>query len=114
MATRAMSRWGISAWMGVVSAIAAPLSTRSPIAGVRSARWARKESARDRPRPADERVGNEGKGDDQPETRTLHVNLATNAPVTGISVSVRVPGSFDSGRMSFQIDDVGWTDVHDG
>jgi lysophospholipase L1-like esterase len=39
----------------------------------------------------------------------LHVNLAGNAPVTGISVSVRADG-----LPSFQIDDVGWTDVRDG
>jgi lysophospholipase L1-like esterase len=44
----------------------------------------------------------------------LHVNLAGNAPITGISVSVRVEGTSGSGRLSFQIDDVGWTDIRDG
>jgi hypothetical protein len=44
----------------------------------------------------------------------LHVNLAGNAPVTGISVSVRVEGTAASGPLSFQIDDVGWTDIRDG
>ena len=44
----------------------------------------------------------------------LHVTLPDNAPVTGISVSVRVEGSSDSGLVSFQVDDVGWTDVRDG
>jgi raffinose/stachyose/melibiose transport system substrate-binding protein len=40
--------------------------------------------------------------------------LAAAGGRTGISVSVGVPGTFDGGRMSFQIDDAGWTDVHDG
>jgi hypothetical protein len=44
----------------------------------------------------------------------LHANLASNAPITGISVSVRVEGTAASGRLSFQIDDVGWTDIRDG
>jgi lysophospholipase L1-like esterase len=44
----------------------------------------------------------------------LHVNLAGNQPITGITVSVRVEGTPDSGRLSFQIDDVGWTDIRDG
>jgi hypothetical protein len=44
----------------------------------------------------------------------LHVNLAGHAPITGISISVRVEGTSDSGRLSFQIDDIGWTDVRDG
>ncbi len=43
----------------------------------------------------------------------LHVNLSGNAPVTGIAVSVRVEGTSDSGRLSFQVDDVGWTNVRD-
>jgi lysophospholipase L1-like esterase len=44
----------------------------------------------------------------------LHVNLSGNAPVTGISVSVRFEGDSDSGRLSFQVDDVGWTSVRGG
>jgi lysophospholipase L1-like esterase len=44
----------------------------------------------------------------------LHVNLSGNTPVTGISVSLRVEGSSNSGRLSFQVDDLGWTNVHDG
>ena len=44
----------------------------------------------------------------------MHVNLTDNEPITGISVSVRVEGTADSGRLSFQIDDVGWTDIRDG
>jgi len=44
----------------------------------------------------------------------LHVNLAGNAPITDISVSVRVNGAAGSGPVSFQIDDVGWTDTRDG
>jgi hypothetical protein len=34
--------------------------------------------------------------------------------ITGMSVSVRVEDTADSGRLSFQIDDVGWTDIRDG
>jgi hypothetical protein len=41
----------------------------------------------------------------------LHVNLSGAAPVTGISVSVRVA---DTGQLSFQIDDIGWTSARDG
>jgi lysophospholipase L1-like esterase len=41
----------------------------------------------------------------------LHVNLSGHAPVTGISVGVRVAGT---PQPSFQVDDVGWTDVRDG
>ncbi len=44
----------------------------------------------------------------------LHVNLPGTGPVTGISVSVRMEGTADSGRLSFQVDDVGWTDIRDG
>jgi hypothetical protein len=44
----------------------------------------------------------------------LHVNLAGDAPITGISVSVRGNGASGSGPLSFQIDDVGWTDIRDG
>lgn len=41
----------------------------------------------------------------------LHVNLSGNVPVTGISVSVRAEGTANSGLLSFQVDDVGWTNV---
>lgn len=44
----------------------------------------------------------------------LHVNLSGNAPVTGISVGIRVESTSASGRLSFQVDDVGWTSVRDG
>ena len=44
----------------------------------------------------------------------LHVNLLANGPVTGISVSVRMEGTADRGRLSFQVDDVGWTDIRNG
>ncbi|MFL6126004.1 SGNH/GDSL hydrolase family protein [Actinophytocola sp.] len=44
----------------------------------------------------------------------LHVNLPSTAPVTGLSVSVRVEGTSDSGQLSFRIDDVGWTNIRDG
>jgi lysophospholipase L1-like esterase len=44
----------------------------------------------------------------------LHVNLSGNAPVTGISVSLRVEGTSNGGRLSFQVDDVGWTNIRDG
>jgi lysophospholipase L1-like esterase len=44
----------------------------------------------------------------------LHVNLAGNALVTGISVSIRAEGASADGRLSFQIDDVGWTGLRDG
>jgi lysophospholipase L1-like esterase len=44
----------------------------------------------------------------------LHVNLAGDAPITDISVSVRGNGAAGSGPLSFQIDDVGWTDIRDG
>jgi lysophospholipase L1-like esterase len=44
----------------------------------------------------------------------LHVNLSGNAPVTGITVSVRVEGTTDSGQLSFRVDDVGWTNVRGG
>jgi hypothetical protein len=37
-----------------------------------------------------------------------------DAPVTGISVSVRAEGTSAAGRLSFQVDDVGWTGVRDG
>jgi hypothetical protein len=36
----------------------------------------------------------------------LHVNLSTNTPIAGISISVRVKGTSDSGQDSFQVDDV--------
>jgi lysophospholipase L1-like esterase len=44
----------------------------------------------------------------------LHVNLSGNAPVTDISVSVRLEGTSTSGRLPFQVDDVGWTNVLGG
>jgi lysophospholipase L1-like esterase len=41
----------------------------------------------------------------------LHVNVSGNAPITGISVGVRVA---DGGRLCFQVDDVGRTNLRDG
>jgi lysophospholipase L1-like esterase len=44
----------------------------------------------------------------------VHVNLTGDGPITGLSVSVRAEGTSASGRLSFQLDDVGWTDRSDG
>jgi lysophospholipase L1-like esterase len=44
----------------------------------------------------------------------VHANLTSDGPITGLSVSVRTEGTSASGRLSFQLDDVGWTDRSDG
>jgi hypothetical protein len=44
----------------------------------------------------------------------FHVNLTGDGPITGLSVSVRAEGTSASGQLSFQLEDVGWTDRSDG
>jgi hypothetical protein len=47
----------------------------------------------------------------------IHLNLggrAAKAPITGISIAVRGEGDSTAGRLSFQVDDLGWTSLRDG
>jgi hypothetical protein len=36
------------------------------------------------------------------------------APITGLSIAVRGEGDSTAGALSFQVDDIGWTELRDG
>jgi hypothetical protein len=44
----------------------------------------------------------------------VHLNLGRGARITGFSVAVRGEGDSTPGALSFQLDDIGWTNLRNG